>query len=176
MEYVKHEICAACGFDGSRYNDQALLVALRGLGPRWNALLDEAARDLRVRPMPEVWSAVEYAAHSRDITALHVFGVEQALMQDEPSYPPIHGDDLIELAAVAYEDADPQEVGSDLANQASLLAGLASDAGTAAWTRGLTIGNERTDVRRLIEHALHDSLHHLGDVERGLSLIRERHP
>jgi hypothetical protein len=38
--------------------------------------------------------------------------------------------------------------------------------------RGLTIGDSRSDVRRLLEHALHDSLHHLEDVERGLSLLR----
>ncbi|MBF6557952.1 MAG: hypothetical protein IVW52_17735 [Acidimicrobiales bacterium] len=120
-----------------------------------------------------MWSAIEYAAHSRDITALHAFGVQQALTQDEPTYPPIESDELIEAAAATYEDADPDQVGTDLENHASELAGLAADAGSDAWSRGLTIGDERTDVRRLLEHALHDSLHHVDDVERGLLVIRE---
>ena len=41
-----------------------------------------------------------------------------------------------------------------------------------AWSRGLTIGTDRSDVRRLLEHALHDSSHHLVDVERGLARLR----
>ena len=76
---MEHERCDACGFDGARYDDASLLHALRILGPRWRSLLSQTGPELRERPEPEVWSALEYAAHSRDITALHVFGVEQAL-------------------------------------------------------------------------------------------------
>jgi hypothetical protein len=56
-----------------------------------------------------------------------------------------------------------------------------SMAGTTTTTRcstrfaacvNLTIGDSRSDVRRLLEHALHDSLHHLADVERGLAALR----
>lgn len=170
---MAHEHCAACGFDGSHYSDEALLAAVRDLGPSWKALLGEAGTDLRARPSPGVWSAIEYAAHSRDITALHAFGVQQALTQDEPTYPPIESDELIETAAATYEDADPDQVGTELENQASELAHLAADAGSDAWGRGLTIGGERTDVRYLLEHALHDSLHHVEDVQRGLLSIRD---
>lgn len=170
---MAHERCAACGFDGSYYSDEALLAAVQDLGPSWHALLGEAGADLRSRPGPGVWSAIEYAAHSRDITALHVFGVRQALTQDEPTYPPIESDELIETAAATYGDADPDLVGAELGSQARELAGLAADAGVDAWSRGLTIGGERTDVRHLLEHALHDSLHHVDDVKRGLLVIRE---
>ena len=104
---MEHEHCAACGFDGSRYSDEALLAAVRELGQKWKALLGNAGTDLRVRPQPRVWSAIEYAAHSRDITALHAFGVQQALTQDEPSYPPIESDELIETAAAIYGEAAP---------------------------------------------------------------------
>jgi hypothetical protein len=104
--------------------------------------LDEAGTDLRIRPGPEVWSAIEYAAHSRDITALHVFGVQQALTDDEPSYPAIESDELIETAAATYRDADPDQVGAELNRQASELARVAADAGSGAWSRGLIIGGE----------------------------------
>ena len=168
---MEHERCDACGFDGARYDDASLLQALRGLGPRWRSLLSETGPELRARPEPEVWSALEYAAHSRDITALHVFGVEQALTLDEPSFPPIE-DDLVDSAAASYGSADPDAVLDALEDQAMRLAQLADDAGPDRWSRGLTIGADRSDVRRLLEHALHDSLHHVDDVERGLARLR----
>jgi hypothetical protein len=166
------ERCDECDFDGSRFDGPALVAELRALGPRWRALIESAGPELRVRPAPEVWSAIEYAAHSRDITALHAFGVEQALTQDEPHYPAIEAD-LVETAAESYVDEQPATVVAALDEQAKRLATLADENSGAAWARGLTLGSERTDVRRLLEHALHDSTHHLRDVERGLVQMRE---
>jgi hypothetical protein len=168
---VEHENCEACGFDGAGYDEVSLLRNLSSLGSRWRMLVDSSGPDLRVRPKPEVWSAIEYAAHSRDITALHAFGIEQALTLDEPSFPAID-DDLIEAAAVAYGASDPEEVLSVLEAEANRLVRLAKTAGAELWWRGLTIGDSRNDVRWLLEHALHDSLHHLGDVNHGLDLLR----
>jgi hypothetical protein len=167
---MEHERCEACGFDGGRYDNSSLLGALRALGPRWRALLDAGGASLRERPESDVWSAIEYAAHSRDITALHTFGVEQALTLDEPSFPAI-ADDLVDSAAATYNSADPVEVVDALEQHANRLAQLADDAPPDQWSRGLTIGEDRTDVRRLLEHALHDSLHHVEDVERGLARL-----
>ena len=167
-----HERCDACGFDGARYDDGALLDAVRALGPSWTALLAGAGPGLRVRPAPAVWSAIEYAAHSRDITALHVFGVEQALTLDEPSFPAIMASELIDSALASYADVEPGAVLDELEAHTNRLAQLAADAGPGAWTRGLTIGADRVEVRGLLEHALHDSVHHLDDVERGLTQLR----
>ena len=172
---MTHEHCAQCGFDGNHYDDRALLDALGALGLRWRELLGAAGSNVRVRPEAGVWSAIEYAAHSRDITSLHVYGVEQALSLEEPEFPPI-SDDLVDSAAAAYADADPSEVADELAVQASQLAQVADDAGPASWSRGLTIGDSRSDVRRLLEHALHDSVHHLQDVERGLTRLANLEP
>jgi len=170
---VDHERCAVCGFDGVSYDDQGLVEALRALGPSWRALLTSCGPMLRRRPDPDVWSAIEYAAHSRDITALHAFGVDQALTEDEPVFPRIDADALIEAASAMYNDEDPAVVAAELGAQADRLATLAEAAGTATWSRGLTIGDDRSDVRRLLEHALHDSVHHLGDVKAGLLRLGE---
>ena len=172
MAPMDHERCDACGFDGAIHDDDALIRALRALGLRWRTLLADSGAELRRRPEPSVWSAIEYAAHSRDVTALHAFGVEQALTGDEPAYPAIDGDDLIDAAAQTYGDADAGEVVDALDAAATRVARLAESAGTATWSRGITIGDARSDVRRMLEHALHDSVHHLDDVERGLLLLR----
>jgi hypothetical protein len=167
-----HERCDACGFDGSVYDNASLIEALSTLGTSWRRLLVDAGPELRARPATEVWSAIEYAAHSRDITALHCFGVEQALTGTEPIYPAIMADELISSAAASYVDEDPQLVADALDAEAGRLASMAADAPNAAWEFGLTIGDDRSTVRRLLEHALHDSLHHIDDVESGLLLIR----
>lgn len=120
-----------------------------------------------------MWSALEYAAHSRDITALHAAGVELALTGSEPTFPPFPND-AADAAAVGYAELDPGEVLDALDEAARRLAGAAEEAGAGAWTRGLTIGDTRNDVRRLLEHALHDSVHHLDDVERGLAQLRRQ--
>jgi S-DNA-T family DNA segregation ATPase FtsK/SpoIIIE len=167
-----HERCDACGFDGASYGDAELLEGLRDLGGRWRRQLEVAGADLRARPAPATWSAIEYAAHSRDITALHAYGVEQALAREEPVYPPVP-EDAIDEAARRYSNLDATEVCDVLSTAACRLAQLAADAGPSAWTRGITVGNARSDVRRLLEHALHDSQHHLDDVARGLTAIRD---
>jgi len=170
---MAHEYCSACGFDGALYDDDALVASLRALGPQWAALIAGAGPARQERPAPDVWSAIEYAAHSRDITALHVFGVQQALTLDEPAFPLI-ADDLVESAAAGYADTDPVQVVDDIARETVRLADLADDAGYTAWSRGLTIGDDRSDVRGLLEHALHDSQHHLDDAERGLAQLGDR--
>ena len=89
---------------------------------------------------------------------------------DEPAYPEI-ADDIVERAATDYAGSDPVEVVDALTANAARLAALADEAGPAAWSRGLTIGEHRSDVRRLMEHALHDALHHVDDVHRGLEQL-----
>jgi hypothetical protein len=168
---VEHETCEACGFDGADYDDAALLAQLRALGPAWSALLADAGDELRARPAPEVWSAIEYAAHSRDITLLHGFGVEQALTRDEPVFPGVD-EGLADAAAASYASSEPGEVAAALDTAARRLAEQADAAGTDAWSRGITLGDARSDVRRMLEHALHDSTHHLADVERGFVQLR----
>jgi DinB family protein len=171
---VDHEQCEACGFDGSEYEPVLLLDAIRDLGPQWIQLLLDAGDELRLRPAPETWSALEYAAHSRDVTALHVFGVEQALTIDEPRFPDIAGEELVQSASASYASQDPGLVGSELQSQARRLADLAQESGPTSWSRSITIGDSRSDVRGLLEHALHDSHHHLVDVDNGLAILRSR--
>ena len=169
---MEPERCEQCGFDGAAYDDAALLAALRALGPRWRTRLAAAGDELRVRPAPTTWSALEYAAHSRDVTLLHGFGVEAALTGDEPVLPAVEPG-LVDAAAENYGAEDPDAVLDALAAAAVHLADLAA-AQPDDWARGLTLGTERSDVRRLLEHALHDSTHHLDDVERGLTQLRGR--
>lgn len=168
---MEHEQCAQCGFDGESFSDDALLDALSALGSRWRELLANGGDELRRRPAAEVWSAIEYAAHSRDITALHVFGVEQALTGTEPVLPEIDPG-LADQVATNYGSENPVDVVDALETHARRMAALAAAAGTDSWTFGITVGTNRIEVRRLLEHALHDSTHHLQDVKNGFVQLR----
>jgi hypothetical protein len=168
---VEHEKCEQCGFDGGIYDDAALLAGIRDLGPQWRDQLAAAGDELRLRPAPQTWSALEYAAHTRDVLRLHVFGVEQAVTGTEPHFPEI-ASDLVDDAATGYADEDRDEVTDALDRAARQLADVADEAGVVAWTNGITIGTNRSDVRRLLEHARHDAFHHLDDVDRGLRELR----
>ena len=169
---MEHEKCLACQFDGTELAGSSVLGALRGLGPRWAALLNDAGDELRVRPTPVTWSAIEYAAHSRDITALHRWAVDEALTGSELVLPAIAADGLIDSASDDYRGTDPTAVTDALQSAAVAMADAAGTAGEATWDRGMTIGDSRSSVRRLLEHALHDSSHHLVDVSNGLAALR----
>ena len=65
-------------------------------------------------------------------------------------------------------------LGWSLQSHTRRLADLAQESGPASWSRGITIGDSRSDVRGLLEHALHDSHHHLVDVDNGLAILRSR--
>jgi hypothetical protein len=170
---VAREHCDECGFDSEAFDDTALLAWLRALGPQWRALLAAAGDDLRTRPAPEVWSAIEYAAHSRDITSIHGVGVELALAGDEPELAGFP-DDAVDAMATHYATEDADAVLDALEADANRLASLAADVPREYWQRGLTIGDSHMDVRDMLAHALHDSTHHLRDVELGIARIRAK--
>ena len=167
-----YEQCENCGFDASLLSDEELLSALDNLGPAWREHLVDAASHLRTRPAPQVWSAVEYAAHSRDITALHLFGVREALTGREMDFGELPSDELMTETARPYNDLTVEEILTTLSSDAVSMAGIARDAGVGTWENGLRVGGQRQTVRQLLAHALHDSRHHLVDIERNLVLLR----
>ena len=127
---VDPERCDACGFDGSGYDDAALLDALRALGPSWQA----PPRRRRRRASPTAGGGglvgLEYAAHSRDITELHVFGVEQALTGEEPVLRRSSNDVASTPFRSTTTASDPDAVTEAALTRASTrLAQLAGDAG-----------------------------------------------
>ena len=65
------ETCEQCRFDSRDWTVQDLAGTLQVLGPWWRELLrwvDPAL--VGARPAPTTWSALEYVAHSRDVTFL----------------------------------------------------------------------------------------------------------
>ena len=161
--------CARCGPAATRLPRSELPAALRGEGRRWRALLGEApAAALARRPAPAEWSALEGAAHARDVLALFADRAGTALGAP-PGTEPEFGwwDHEAAVLADAYNTQDPLVVASALAANADRLATLLEGLPDPAWARaGTRRSTERFSVEDLARFALHESTHHRGDAER----------
>lgn len=158
--------CSACGF---RYDDVPTGAAadrLRALGPRFAeavAGVDEAA--LRRRPRPDVWSALEYGCHIRDVLLIQRDRTLLALVEDRPSFARMYRDERVILAR--YDDETPQDVVRQVAVAADLVARVFTGLDDAALRRPCVYnfpGPTDRDVAWLGRHTIHEGEHHLMDV------------
>jgi hypothetical protein len=172
--------CDECGFDGDAMSNDALVGTLRGFPRRYRAPLTRFLPDvgdglavLRRRPAPEVWSALEYAAHARDSLEFYVERVARVLAEDRPTLHAVGWSTQAEVRG--WNDESPTSVADSFAEIAERLASLLESLSESQWQRvGLSSegdGAERT-VRVLAERAVHEGHHHLLDIGRSLRAAR----
>ncbi|HUZ21168.1 MAG TPA: DinB family protein [Acidimicrobiales bacterium] len=162
--------CRQCGLTASQIDRYDLAGAVGAECERWVVLLVEHLQtpDLRSRPDATTWSALEYAAHVRDVLAVFADRVELTLAEDGPEF----GWWDHEAAAVAerYNDQDPELVALVLLARARRLAALLGSVEPRQWGReGTRRGTERFTVDGLGRFALHETRHHRLDAERSLA-------
>ncbi len=160
--------CRTCGHDVGAVPAPDLAPAIVEAGRRWHsfiaAVLDYPGgqADLRTRPSRDVWSAVEYACHVRDLMALCARRAELTLLATDPEYGGWDPDALAHDEH--YGEQDPTAVADDIGAAATELARLAQPLSPAALARtGTALGKPFT-VQGLLRLALHEALHHLEDA------------
>ena len=151
-----------------------MIPVLREYAGRYaDHLLTNREVDLRRRPAPDVWSALEYAAHCRDALDFYVARVERVLAEDRPTLTAVGWSTQAEVRG--WNDEAPDAVASSFGEAAERLAALLASLDADQWQRvGLSSegdGAERT-VRVLAERAVHEGHHHLLDVGRSLRAAR----
>lgn len=172
--------CDECGFDARTMSEDELVATIASFARRYRAPLsrflpgEDGAAIVRRRPAPDVWSALEYACHSRDVLAFYRARVERVLAEERPTFDavgPISPPDRVAQYQGEVADAVAEQLAGEATALAELLGGLAPE----QWQRiGLSSegdGAERT-VRVLAERAAHDPSHHLLDVGRSLRAAR----
>ena len=172
--------CEECGFDYDSVAPDTAPGAIRAFGRRYRAPLtrflpgEDGDSLLRRRPEPDVWCALEYAAHVRDIFDSYERWVAQALAEDRPV---LEGPGPDELAAERrYAEDDPVAVAEALAANAERLAVTFESVPSDGWDRvGLRRGEERS-VLFTARRAAHEGNHHLLDIGRVLRAVRESAP
>jgi hypothetical protein len=159
--WVLHERCPECGFAGTDVAGPDLAGTVHDLVPRWRAALNRL--DARERPEPEVWSALEYGAHVRDVHRVFDERLRRILEEDDPLFP--DWDQDATAAAERYDLQDPGRVADELADAAAALAARFQSVRPDQWDRpGRRSNGSVFTATTLGQYFLHDVVHHLHDV------------
>lgn len=157
------ERCAECGFNGDAWTDALALAGIADLPSRWrSALCDLDAVDLRRRPVPDMWSMLEYADHVREVLFGMRFVLDSAVLQP--------GIDLGDPPESAFEATprilEPGVVLDGIAREAESLRRRLSEISASDWDSPAVVGDVEVDGHWICRHAIHDATHHLMDVQR----------
>ena len=116
--WVLERVCPECGFDVRSFPRDDMGSLLRDNAAQWpSLLLDPRAR---TRPADDVWSALEYGCHVRDVFRLYDQRLRMMLEQDDPQYPNWDQDET--AVEERYSEQDPVVVASELGIAAAALA------------------------------------------------------
>jgi MOSC domain-containing protein YiiM len=160
------ETCGQCGFDATEYTRQDLLGTLRALSAIWRWTTEGMPpRVVSSRPSAETWSAIEYAAHSRDVTEAMGRLLHFTLTSDDPRLGP-PPDPPEPVATTSLTDTI-----TELDQNVLRLHGRALELADEEWARTVVLGDDEVDVTWIVGHAVHDGTHHLRDVGRGLAAL-----
>lgn len=160
---VADRTCDECGLHSAAVPRELLSTALRQEADQWaNLMPTQPSALLTDRPLAG-WSALEYAAHVRDVLKNFADRVERTLREHEP----VFGWWDHERAAIddAYNDQDPEAVTGVLLDNAERLAALAEGVPESGWNRGATRRpGEHFTTEGLLRFALHEIRHHRVDA------------
>ncbi|NKX49746.1 DinB family protein [Arthrobacter deserti] len=159
--WVTGRSCPDCGFDPAGVTPAAVGPALRAAVPRWQEVL--ARPQVRERPDASTWSALEYAAHVRDVCELFRTRLELMLARDNPGFSNWDADAA--AAAGRYGEQDPAQVARQLESAADATASAFETVTPEQWQRRGMRGNGTTfTVTTLGSYFLHEVVHHMYDA------------
>jgi hypothetical protein len=169
--WVLNSICLECGFDASQHPKERLGAEIRALAPRYREFLTR--NDAKDRPSPEVWSALEYSAHVRDVFRIFLERLNLMLTKDDPTFLNWNQDET--AVAERYGGQEPRTVSYDLAANCGRLADAFDRVHGDQWQRT----GHRTDgavftIETFGKYLLHDPVHHIWDIEQGNQTLDER--
>jgi DinB superfamily len=162
-------------YDDVPVNDLARLLRAGAASYR-DPLLATPESVLRRRPGPtrttEVWSALEYACHVRDVLLVQRDRAVLALVEANPGFPPMYRDERVALAR--YDAHTPARVADHLEMAADLCATVFDQLTTAQWARPLLYNYPVTaerDLAWLGRNTAHEVEHHLGDIRSVIAVV-----
>jgi hypothetical protein len=161
--WVLDRPCPECGYDASAVSGQDVPDRLRAAIARLRTAVLAPGSDRR--PQPDVWSALEYGCHVRDVCI--VFGTRLAQMRyaDDPQFPDWDQDKT--ALAERYWEQDPVRVGDELAVESERIAADFATVRDDEWRRpGRRSNGSVFTIDSLARYFLHDVVHHVHDVAR----------
>lgn len=170
--------CEECGFSYESLAPHDVPAAIRSFAKRYRAPLsrflpgEDGDELVRQRPHPSRWSALEYAAHVRDVFARYDGWIRECLDRDRPVLEGAPPDELAEERR--YNEDEPVAVTDALAANAEQLATTIGSVPDGAWDRVGIRRDQDVSVLLMSRRAVHEGSHHLLDVGRGLRAVRDQ--
>ena len=159
--WVLERPCAECGFSADALSYDEIPDLVRQNAAAWPAVLGRP--DVTERPDENTWSALEYAAHVRDVFRIFRVRLNLILSEDDPLFA--NWDQDATAVAERYNEQDPQLVTAELTAAAASLADAFAAVPQADRQRtGRRSDGARFTVTTLAQYFIHDPTHHLHDV------------
>jgi hypothetical protein len=159
--WVLQRRCADCGLEPAMLARSDIAPALRRNAAEWPLVLRRP--DVRERPYPDVWSALEYACHVRDVFVLFDQRLRLMRTEDDPLFA--NWDQDATALERRYREQDPNVVSGELSAAAQVLADHFDDVGPGEWMRpGRRSDGARFTIESFGRYLVHDPVHHLYDV------------
>jgi hypothetical protein len=160
--WVLERRCAECGLDTQSFRREAVAGMVRVNAQAWQDVLADSG-DVRRRPSPGVWSALEYGCHVRDVFRLFDERLAAMLAVDGPHYA--NWDQDATAVEDRYADQDPAAVAAGLRAAAEVIALRFEGVSGDQWQRtGNRSDGARFTVESFARYFIHDPVHHLWDV------------
>lgn len=159
--WVITEQCPECGFVAASVERSDVPELVR----RLTAVIADALghADVRQRPQPAVWSALEYACHVRDVCRLFAQRLELMLTQDDPQFA--NWDQNVTALEDRYWVQEPEAVASELRHAADAIADDFAAVSGDQWERpGRRSNGSVFTVDTFARYFLHDLAHHAWDI------------
>ena len=159
--WVLERPCPECGYVAALLDPTAVGAAVRDSLPRWQEAL--ARPDARTRPRPDTWSALEYAAHVRDVFRIFDHRLALMLEEDDPMFP--NWDQDATALAERYSEQDPARVAVELLEAGRAIAARFDGIQPDQMSRtGRRSDGASFTVESFGRYFFHDVSHHLHDV------------
>jgi hypothetical protein len=164
--WVLRRVCPECGFDARGFPRADIVGMIYRSAGAWRDVLAGPSQDVRRRPLPGVWSPLEYACHVRDVLRVYDERLRLMLTLDDPDYP--NWDQDATAIAEHYGEQDPGDVAAELTAAAQAVATRFASVSDDQWERtGNRSDGARFTVETFARYFIHDPVHHLYDVTRG---------
>ena len=159
--WVLERPCPDCAYDSQQIVPRNIGTQLRDIATQWEVILVHP--DVRQRPLPNVWSALEYACHVRDVFSIFDMRLDRMLSEDGPTFA--NWDQDATAITERYDLQDPLVVRRQLTTAANQLAERFESVSGAQWSRvGLRSDGATFTIESFGRYLLHDPFHHLWDV------------
>jgi hypothetical protein len=166
--WVLERPCPDCGFDASSFPCAEVADAIRANASSWQSLLE--LPNARTRPTDDQWSTLEYACHVRDVFRLFDRRLELMIEQDDPLFD--NWDQDRTAVEERYSEQDPELVASELQAAGAALAERFDSVPAHSWSRqGRRSDGAVFTIDSFSRYLLHDPVHHLYDVNRGIEIL-----